>query len=733
MEALSFVCDRMKEQTIEERSMWRNCEAREEEENKFWIEMSKRASMYARKLGIECNRQAITRIAEKFMEQEGGNGLNPVIMMEYGLDNMTVLQAACGIFVEVKTEVRSFRRRNYPSCEKFAKQMEEVIEEAISKNELIDLDDERCQELRPKVWSPLAVVPKKNGKIRIVVDMTASGVNRSIDVFGLSLPSMEDVVSNLFEGATLVKIDLASAYHSVRVPRELWQLMLIEAEVSGVKRNFVQTVMPFGLSASPAIFQAMSTAHAIRLREFLRASLGHRARRTQVIVYLDDFLIVTEREIAQEALDLAVSWLRKIGWGISEDKVVLGSKIVYLGWTFDTVNAQISIDEEKRLKYVEDIVKVLSLEGGTPDWFVNLRRLVGKLSFVCSSLPAGRNRLRAMYKTLALWEKRKAWQSQWSIAEHDLCWFEALLRDNTTEWRRKLWKRDGGWFELWRGTGSMRWSTEMLVIATDASSKGFGAWIRSDVMYGEWQDDVACEGHISAKELTTVLLAVRKWKEEVRGKRVLLLTDNAAVVATITKGSSGSPVMNRIRWDLWREEISLGCEIEAFYVNSRVNVLADHLSRGLIESIHEVSYKFLLEFEVCSEKLKEILRAEATQVWLNEWDGKDMERYVVLKAHISREVQEFKKAIEKWGDRRVSQVFVLIPRNIPGLEWRLVEKKVTNECIDLGRGFEFILWPLMTVEGCLRVKAARKDVFCKGLWGIIPWNTLCRCFRKSSY
>jgi hypothetical protein len=96
-------------------------------------------------------------------------------------------------------------------------------------------------------WAtPIVPVLKPDGSVRICGDYKAT-INPYIDVQEYSMPSAEELFTQLNGG----EIDLSSAYEQVLLDDDSKQYVTINTHL-GLYRY---TRLPFGVAASPAIFQ----------------------------------------------------------------------------------------------------------------------------------------------------------------------------------------------------------------------------------------------------------------------------------------------------------------------------------------------------------------------------------------------------------------------------------------------------------------------------------------------
>ena len=127
--------------------------------------------------------------------------------------------------------------------------------------------------------SPVFFVPKKDGKKRMVQDYRY--LNSWTIKNNYSLPLISDLIDSIGKKKVFTKIDLRWGYNNVRIKKgDEWK-----AAFSTPEGSFEPTVMFFGLTNSPATFQAM-------MNDLLRDLVVEE----KVAVFIDDVMIATETE-----------------------------------------------------------------------------------------------------------------------------------------------------------------------------------------------------------------------------------------------------------------------------------------------------------------------------------------------------------------------------------------------------------------------------------------------------
>jgi len=138
-----------------------------------------------------------------------------------------------------------------------------------------------------KSWqmAPVFFVGKKDGKKRMVQDYQY--LNKWTIKNNYPLPLISDVLENIGTKKVFTKMDLRWGYNNVRIKEgDEWKAVFTTLEGS-----FEPTVMFFGLTNSPATFQAM-------MNELLR-DLTNTGK---VAVFIDDVIVGTETEEGHDEL-----------------------------------------------------------------------------------------------------------------------------------------------------------------------------------------------------------------------------------------------------------------------------------------------------------------------------------------------------------------------------------------------------------------------------------------------
>ena len=133
--------------------------------------------------------------------------------------------------------------------------------------------------IRPSVspyGAPILFVRKKTGELCMCSDYRILNNNTIVDVF--PIPRIVDLLDKLATARVFSSIDLASAYHQVKIHDD----HVARTAFLTPAGLFEYVVLPFGLCNAPATFQRlMSHTFSDMLGKF-------------VVVYLDDILVFSE-------------------------------------------------------------------------------------------------------------------------------------------------------------------------------------------------------------------------------------------------------------------------------------------------------------------------------------------------------------------------------------------------------------------------------------------------------
>ena len=179
--------------------------------------------------------------------------------------------------IDVKEGFVLRKGKVYPLSREEREEVMKFIEEQLKK--------EYIQPSKSPQTALVFFVGKKDGKRRMVQDYQY--LNEWTIKNNYPLPLISDMLKNIGTKKVFMKIDLRWGYNNMRIKEEdEWKAAFTTPE-----RSFKHTVMFFGLTNTPATFQAM-------MNELLRDLINTR----KVAVFIDDVIIGTEIEEGHDKL-----------------------------------------------------------------------------------------------------------------------------------------------------------------------------------------------------------------------------------------------------------------------------------------------------------------------------------------------------------------------------------------------------------------------------------------------
>lgn len=381
--------------------------------------------------------------------------------------------------------------------------------------------------------SPLVVVPKKNGALRLCVDFKMT-LNRHIQTEHYPLPKAEDIFATLAGCTKFTVLDLANAYQQLAVPESAYQYLTVNSRW-GLYRF---TRLTYGISSAPALFQS--------IMDRILQGLDH------VSCYLDDILIGGENaEDLAWNVERVLERLNEYNVRINADKCNwFADTVTYLGHQLDAKGIHPTLEK------VEAIVNA-----PRPDNLKQLQAYLGLLNFYNRFLPNASGRLKPLHRLL---EKEAEWS--WSKeADQAFKLSKQLLVDNQFLVH----------FDL----------TKPIVVSCDASPYGVGAVlslvidnVERPVMFASATLNSAERNYSQLeREALAIIFAVRRFHKYVYGVPFTLLTDHAPL-KTILGPKKGIPTLAAARLQRWAIVLS-AYDYRLEYRKGTENAPADAMSR----------------------------------------------------------------------------------------------------------------------------------------------------------
>ena len=188
----------------------------------------------------------------------------------------------------------------------------------IQKNAIVQIDDFPLLCL-----SPIFVIPKKTGDLRVILNLKKINVFMSGSTFPDGNTECNSTgIAPLRIGA--VSLDLKDAY--LHVPIHPQSRRLLGFRFQG--KTYVYKVLPFGLKDSPWVFSRLVATVIAHLR----------LQGIRIFYYLDDWLIVAESQsVLQSHLRTTLQLVQNLGFIVNLKKSVFTPQKmpVYLGASLD--------------------------------------------------------------------------------------------------------------------------------------------------------------------------------------------------------------------------------------------------------------------------------------------------------------------------------------------------------------------------------------------------------------
>ena len=418
----------------------------------------------------------------------------------------------------------------------------------------------------PKLVHPLLAIEKEGRKVRLCLDLSRN-LNDFVRKRKFKLLSLRRAVELSTPGCFYGKMDLSACFLSFPLSPEASDLMGFELDGD----SFRFTGVPFGLSSAPRVVSLLLDVVSSVLQE---AGARH-------VRYLDDFLFIGDsaKEV-RAAMVRAAEIFKKFGLVNNLDKYEGPStRMEFLGILIDSVSQTLSLPDRKLEALQETLSDVLGRRVVSTK---RLHSLLGIMAHLSSVLPAARPFMRRLIDVISF---RKASKSKGPRR------LGTPLREDLLFWHSHVRK--------WNGTQRWMASGRVLVMASDASVKGFG-WVvekaSADVLpllpthmrpghavSGLWSGDLleiqSSSENIAWGELYSPVKAAEQMGQALRGTHLVFVLDNSVDVEVINRRKTRSPRLLVLLRRLCQLSLEFGFAFTAVHRPGARNILPDVLSR----------------------------------------------------------------------------------------------------------------------------------------------------------
>lgn len=417
--------------------------------------------------------------------------------------------------------------------------------------------------VKPVIVSPLAGILKDDGSVRLIHDCSLpegaalndyACINEKV-----SFETVEQAAQAIKHNSYFCKIDLKSAYRSVKISKESQKLTGLKFKVNNQETYVFDSKLPFGARLAPSNFNLLS--QCVKQMMIKRGFSG-------VYCYIDDFLIVSDSfNECQTAMNVLLSLLRELGFMINWKKVCDPSRCVtFLGIEMDSVDMCLRLPQNKLLLLREELGKFMKLRRASKRI---LQRLAGRLSWAARVVFGGRGFLRATFNAISSLRHKSDRIRLSGPLLRDIRWWYNLMH-------------------VFNGCSLLLNKQPIIGFQTDACLEGAGMVHNDDFAYCNWSLDWPEVNHLSInyKETLSIVLGAARWAPLWVGKRIFVQSDNMAAVGIINKGScKNSLVQECLNFLFWLSAM-WSFKLSAVHVPGIHNGISDTVSR-----LHEPGHR----------------------------------------------------------------------------------------------------------------------------------------------
>ena len=389
---------------------------------------------------------------------------------------------------------------------------------------------------------PWTIVDQGGGKWRLCHDYSV-GTNRIVATAPFDMQSVWDVVPSVRPGSHFAKYDIRDGFWHCPVAPDSRKRLVVRHPGTG--RLLWASRLPFGYLDSPRLFCGLTEALVGRLRQQV-AGLD-----IQFYVFVDDILVVGGDEAltrrGMEVLEQEFA-ARGVQWAPHKRRGPCRC-IEFLGLLLANTDEQRGITlTEKRLRGLEALIgEWMEREPEEGELAVDpteIARVLGRLVFASQVVRGGRTQMQSMLSTFK--GTRVDWRR--GVVEIDGVRGQAL-RLRPAFWRDLRWWHEHLRYRAFSPFADVPSPADLVVAGTDASDWGTGQVI--------WRDGGREESRlrflhaerrrpINWRELLGIWRSVRLLGSRLRGKRVLIESDNMAAVRSVQKGASKAEDMQEL-------------------------------------------------------------------------------------------------------------------------------------------------------------------------------------------
>ena len=360
--------------------------------------------------------------------------------------------------------------------------------------------------------------------------------------------------------------------------QQIFLVMMAIHPITKKKWYFIDKCLPFSSSRSCAIFQTLSDALAY-LAQF-RIMSRSISNNPAITNYLDDFLFIALCMLQCNAMmDCFLELCSNIGCPISDEKTEWASDLmVFLGTLLNGKLQVITVLIDKVTKTLSTLYEAISKCKVTIKF---VQHLTGTLNFLNKTIVPGRAFTRGMYEKLKLKDAKGE-----PLKQHHHVYLNKSFIQDCKVWVSFL--KNSHRVQLCRLFSDFDFSQKHTILSfySDASLNaklGFGAVFNNHWLAGQWNAKFIelCKPSIKFLELYALVIALTAWRYEsqLQNQKIVIFCDNQAVVHMVNNLASSCMHCQKLIRILVLQAIIFGQNVRVHYIASKLNHLADALSR----------------------------------------------------------------------------------------------------------------------------------------------------------
>ena len=423
--------------------------------------------------------------------------------------------------------------------------------------------------------SPIGTVPKNRSstKLRVIHHLSYprtlsnTSINsqiKDIDCDYLAFNTVCKQIVLMGKGCLLSKFDINEAFKYIRVRKD--QHYCLGMRFNGL--YYYERVLPFGLKSAPALFELFATA----INRFITM-----AGVAYIYHYMDDFICVSEPQSALKDYDITLQMFSKLNIALSPDKLQAPStRIEFLGLVIDTTLMEIQLPVEKLNRYRTELEE---WRDKTEANKIELQSLLGKLVHASRAISHGRSFYQHLLEALRDYNNNNYYDDKTQIK------LTPYTRSDIKWWYQFI--------HTWNGIGlippvlSDYQLQEQHQLYTDACQTGMGAFFAGkQYTLHSWDTNELKRAlrkqtiSMPYLELLSLIHSINIWKDELKGKALILHCDCKPVVDAINTGRSyEAHMMDLLRTFIYIINLNK-IFIHCIHIPGVTNIYADLLSRS---------------------------------------------------------------------------------------------------------------------------------------------------------